>query len=159
MANLTDLVQERLTGRGASYRIRTPLDRFGPPATRALGELYRLGVLGVLARTAVTAGTAGTAGTASSEPKGAYSYQAVRPTPRPARPGPRSGSATPAPMAPMAPSHPQDDVTAMAAQGVPIDRIEDYIDRLPLEHDELSALWLLAWSQRARAETALRGPR
>jgi hypothetical protein len=153
MANLTDLVQERLTGRGASYRIRTPLDRFGLPATRALGELYRLGVLGVLARTAVTAATA------SREPKGAYSYQAVRPTPRPARPGPRSGSATPAPMAPMAPSHPADDVTAMAAQGVPIDRIEDYIDRLPLEHDELSALWLLAWSQRARAETALRGPR
>jgi hypothetical protein len=151
MANLTDLVQERLTGRGASYRIRTPLDRFGPPATRALGELYRLGVLGVLARTAVTAATA------SREPKGAYSYQAVRPAPRPARPGPRSGSATP--MAPMAPSHPADDVTAMAAQGVPIDRIEDYIDRLPLEHDELSALWLLAWSQRARAETALRGPR
>jgi hypothetical protein len=150
MANLTDLVQERLTGRGASYRIRTPLDRFGLPATRALGELYRLGVLGVLARTAVTAATA------SREPKGAYSYQAVRPTPRPARPGPRGGSATPAPVAP---SHPQDDVTAMAARGVPIDRIEDYIDRLPLEDDELSALWLLAWSQRPSAETALRGPR
>ncbi len=147
MTNLTDLVQERLTSRGASYRIRTPLDRFGPSATRALGGLYRRGVLRVLTLTA---------GPASREPKRAYSSQAFRPRPRPVRPGPRSGPATPAPMAP---SHPEGDVTAMAADGVPIDQIEDYIDGLPLGDDELSALWLLAWSQRANPATALRGPR
>lgn len=34
----------------------------------------------------------------------------------------------------------------MTARGVPISQIEEYIDELPLNHEELSALWLLAWA-------------
>jgi hypothetical protein len=35
----------------------------------------------------------------------------------------------------------------MTAGGVPIDQIENYIETLPLGDEELSALWLLAWSE------------
>jgi hypothetical protein len=38
-------------------------------------------------------------------------------------------------------------VTAMVARGVPLDQIESFIDTLPLEGEQGSALWLLAWTQ------------
>jgi len=38
-------------------------------------------------------------------------------------------------------------VDAMIGQGAPFNRIEAYIEALPLPHVQLSALWLLAWAE------------
>jgi hypothetical protein len=36
-------------------------------------------------------------------------------------------------------------VEALIAEGAPLDQIEARIDELPLDREERSALWLLAW--------------
>lgn len=35
----------------------------------------------------------------------------------------------------------------MIAEGVPLEHIEEYINTLPLDAEQRSVLWLLAWSQ------------
>ncbi|MEA2197016.1 MAG: hypothetical protein QOJ25_1067 [Solirubrobacteraceae bacterium] len=42
-------------------------------------------------------------------------------------------------------SYPQDAVEALIAEGTPLDEIEERIDELPLDAEQRSALWLLAW--------------
>ena len=37
-------------------------------------------------------------------------------------------------------------VESLIAQGAPLDRIEERINELPLDGEERSALWLLAWA-------------
>ncbi len=58
------------------------------------------------------------------------------------------------PQWPTTASHPQHHVEAMTLSGASIEQIEQYLDSLALEDDELSALWLLAWSQRPSPPTA-----
>jgi hypothetical protein len=38
-------------------------------------------------------------------------------------------------------------VEGLLRQSAPFERVEDYIDSLPLDNEHRSALWLLAWSQ------------
>ncbi|HWE14305.1 MAG TPA: hypothetical protein VG365_12365 [Solirubrobacteraceae bacterium] len=42
---------------------------------------------------------------------------------------------------------PETEVKAMIAGGIRIDQVEDYIDKLAMDDDRRSALWLLAWAQ------------
>lgn len=44
----------------------------------------------------------------------------------------------------------------MIDRGAPFDRIEAYIETLPLPHVQLSALWLLAWAESTDAPTRRR---
>ena len=44
----------------------------------------------------------------------------------------------------------------MIGQGAPFDRIEAYIETLPLPRLQLSALWLLAWAEATDAGTRRR---
>jgi hypothetical protein len=41
---------------------------------------------------------------------------------------------------------PRHEVEAMVVEGVPFDKLEDYIGKLPLDAERQSALWLLAWT-------------
>jgi hypothetical protein len=42
-------------------------------------------------------------------------------------------------------SYAEHAIETMAAQGARLDQIEERIDELPLDAEERSALWLLAW--------------
>lgn len=40
---------------------------------------------------------------------------------------------------------PEHVVETLIRQGAPLDRVEAHIDSLPLDQEQRSALWLLAW--------------
>lgn len=42
--------------------------------------------------------------------------------------------------------YPKSAVETLVAQGTPLDQIEERINELPLDGEEQSALWLLAWA-------------
>jgi hypothetical protein len=42
-------------------------------------------------------------------------------------------------------SHAEHAVETMAARGARLDEIEEHIDELPLDGEQRSALWLVAW--------------
>ena len=80
----------------------------------------------------------------------AFRFIAGRAAPEPSqslRPGRGAANIMEAPAPSKGVANPQNDVEAMTARSVPISQIENYIDTLPLGDEELSALWLLAWSQ------------
>jgi hypothetical protein len=53
-------------------------------------------------------------------------------------------------------SHTEHAVETLVAQSVPFDEIEQYIDGLPLDSDQRSALWLLAWAEATNPATRSR---
>lgn len=47
-------------------------------------------------------------------------------------------------------------VESLIAQGAPLDRIEERINALPLDGEQRSALWLLAWATMTNPATRRR---
>jgi hypothetical protein len=58
----------------------------------------------------------------------------------------------------MTPADPRQAVHAMIADGVPLEHIEEYINTLPLDAEQRSVLWLLAWSQPSTPPAAIADP-
>src|SRR5436309_14089811 len=136
MTDLTDLVQARLRTWAIRPRMPVVVERIAPSAPRALGALSWLNGLRVLALIADSASS-------ESHRMPSHALGVVRPRPRHPRGSRMRLVAAPS----VSPSHPQTDVKAMTARGAPLGQIENYIDSLPLPDEELSALWLLAWSE------------
>ena len=107
-------------------RIPAVLDSASALSARAIAVLYRYNGLRLLRFIA---------GRAAPEPSQSL------------RPGRGAANIMEAPAPSKGVANPQNDVEAMTARSVPISQIENYIDTLPLGDEELSALWLLAWSQ------------
>lgn len=49
---------------------------------------------------------------------------------------------------------PTQEVVRLVHQGVSFSDVEDHIEGMKLDHDEKSALWLLAWVEVSRRESA-----
>ena len=137
LTDLPDLaLQAGRAGWAARSRVTGVLDHLPSPAPQALRALYRWGGLEALAR---LAGRASDESTRSSE-----SDRAATPSRRPRTSAHWRGLIPPQPVTG---SDPESEVKAMIAGGIRIDQVEDYIEKLALDDERRSALWLLAWAQ------------